>query len=267
MTADPTLFILAAAFLAALVLLVSGRRPASVQAGHLALERIEDGVMTFADGRHRAVLEVGSVNFALLGEGQQRELVAGYAAVLNSLTFPVQILVRATPLDLTPYLAAMEARARREPRERLRRLAYDRMAFLRRLAAERTLLERRFYVVVPADDPGPGAGWRPGHPTGAGRRGEAAALRAATARAAAIRQLAFRCDDLAAQLGRCGLAARRLADGELAQLLYDCWCPELARSQRLRDELTGYAGLTVGSRAGATPGNGRRAGAGERSAP
>jgi hypothetical protein len=43
-----------------------------------------------------------------------------------------------------------------------------------------------------------------------------------------------------AQLGRCGLAARRLSGGELAQLLYACWNPELARVQRLRRDPADY---------------------------
>ena len=244
MIADPTLVALASALVVATLLIFirpAGRRAGSAQADYVAVEAIEDGVLTLAGGHHRAVLEVGSVNFALLGEERRRELVAGYGVALASLTFPIQILARATPLDLEPYLAGAEARARREPDERLRRLAYDRMAFLRRLAAGRTLLERRFYIVVPADAAGPGVAWRPT------RRGaeDGPALRAAAVRATATRQLAFRCDDLAAQLGRCGLAARRLGDGELAALLYRCWCPALARSQRLPRDLADRAALVV----------------------
>ena len=244
MTIDPTLAALALAVAAATILVLirpAGRRTGSAQADHVAVEAIEDGVLTLAGEHHRAILEVGSVNFALLGEERQRELVTGYAVALGSLTFPVQILARATPLDLEPYLAATEERIRREPDERLRRLAYDRMAFLRRLAAGRTLLERRFYVVVPADGPGPAVAWRPGRRA----REDGPALRAAAARATATRQLAFRCDDLAAQLGRCGLAARRLADGELAALLYACWCPALSRAQRLPRDLADRAALVV----------------------
>ena len=247
MTTDPTLVALAVALAVATLLVFlrpAGRRAGSAQADYVAVEAIEDGVLTLVGGHHRAVLEVGSVNFALLGEERRRELVAGYGVALASLTFPIQILARATPLDLEPYLAGAEARARREPDERLRRLAYDRMAFLRRLAAGRTLLERRFYVVVPADNPRPGTAWRSARPG----REDGQAVRAAAARATATRQLAFRCDDLAAQLGRCGLAARRLDDGELAALLYRCWCPTLARSQRLPRDLADRAALVVAAR-------------------
>ncbi len=222
---------------------VAGR--ASVQAEHLALDTIADGVVGFADGRRRAALEVGSVNFAALDGAKQRELVTGYAAVVDSLAYPVQVLVRAVPHDLTPYLAARESRAAREPHERLRRLNRDRNAFVRRLAGSRTFLDRRFYLVIPADDPRPVARFRLPFARGGA---DAGAVPGAT------RQLAARCDDLARQLGRCGLTARRLDDGELATLLYACWCPDLARVQRLRDDLGAYRGLAVARRDGGRPG-------------
>src|SRR5919199_3800449 len=128
---------------------------ATVQGTHLAIETIADGVVTFAGGRRRAVLAVGSLNFATLGEAKQRDVVAGYAAALDSLTHPVQVLARLTPPDLVAYLAARDARAEREPNARLRRVARDRNAYVRRLAGGRLFIDRRFYLVVPADDPRP----------------------------------------------------------------------------------------------------------------
>lgn len=216
-----------------------GRR-ASVQADHLTVEAIEDGVVTLAGEHRRAVLEVDSVNFAMLGEGKRRELVEAYAMVLNGLTFPIQPLMRTTPLDLTRYLEAMEARAERETHEGLLRVARDRVAFLRRLAGGRTLMERRFYVVVPADPPKLAA--LRGARFGGGAKGEAALAEESQA---AARQLAARCDDLVAQFDRCGLKATRLGDLELAQLHYACWCPDLARVQRLRRDLRDYLSLLV----------------------
>ncbi len=68
------------------------RRQASVQTAHLSLESIERGVVRLRDGQYRGVLQVGSVNFGLLGPGQQEALIAGYTGFLNGLGFPVQIL-------------------------------------------------------------------------------------------------------------------------------------------------------------------------------
>ena len=237
-------------------------RAASVQTVHLALEAPEEDVLVLAGGAHRAILEVGSVNFAVLDPPAQEALVAGYAAVLNGLTFPVQLLVRVTHLDLDRYLDDLDARARQEPNPALAHLATDQAASLRRRARSQTLLERRCYLVVPADDAGPG----PGSPWAVlaglfGRRRAAPHVAGAAAR----KQLAFRCDELVGQLGRCGLGARRLRSGELLHLYYACWCPELARTQRLRRDLADYTTLVIG--AAHRPGHGDRGGAPSGTAP
>ena len=206
-------------------------RLVSAQTAHVGLESIDDGVLCLSGGQYRAVLEVGSVNFALQGEVQQEATVASFAAFLNGLSFPVQILMRAVPIDLQTHLVELERRAL-EFAEDLANLARDHAAFLRRLARSRTLLERRFYLVVPADE-GPRRGAYPlSWPFGRKIPGPNAA--------GARKQLTFRCEEIARQLGRCGLAARSLSSVELAQLLYYCWCPELARVQRVRRDLAEY---------------------------
>jgi hypothetical protein len=117
-------------------------------------------------------------------------------------------------------------------------LARDHAAFVQGLARQRTLLERRFYVVVPAQSAVQG-GWRMFVP-GVGHTAEHEPRREA-----ARHQLTFRCEDLARQLGRCGLTVRRLADLELAQLYLECWSPERARAQRFRQQLDDYTTLAV----------------------
>ncbi len=206
-------------------------RLVSVQSAHLGLESIEDDVLCLSGDQYRAVLEVGSVNFALQGEVEQEATVAGFAAFLNGLSFPVQILMRAIPIDLQAYLVELERRAIQLP-ENLADLARDHAAFLRRLAKARTLLERRFYLVIPAEEGSERAAHLLGWPFGR----KTPDLDAA----AAAKQLTFRCEEIARQLGRCGITARRLSSVELAQLLYGCWCPELARVQRVRRGLAEY---------------------------
>jgi adenylylsulfate kinase-like enzyme len=59
------------------------------------------------------------------------------------------------------------------------------------------------------------------------------------------RQLSFRCDEVASQLRRVGIEARRLDDTGLAELYMACWAPERARTQRLRQQLHEYTALVV----------------------
>lgn len=201
-------------------------RTGAIQGVHVDIEAIEDDVVRLASGQYRAVLEVGSVNFGLVGDREQETIVAGFAGFLNSLSSPVQVLIRVLPIDVEGYLAELERRARLLP-EGLANLARDHAAFLHQLVRKRTLLERRFYLIVPAQlgTASRRRGWPMGHKT------------AETGRDDAYRQLNFRCDEAERQLARCGLTARRLGTPELAQLFYACWCPELARVQRLDGRL------------------------------
>src|SRR5262245_33434044 len=64
---------------------------ASVQTARLSLEAIEEEVVLLARGQYRAVLEVSGVHFGLQGETEQEAIVGGFAAFLNSLSFPTQV--------------------------------------------------------------------------------------------------------------------------------------------------------------------------------
>jgi len=210
------------------------RRHASVQGAFLPVEGIRDDFLRLTNGEYRAILEVGSVNLALQGEVEQEATLAGFASFLNGLNFPIQILARALPVDVASYVGAIENRALQLPAH-LADLARDHASYIRRLARSRTLLERRFYVVVPAGGDVSSVNWWPF------RHHPAASADDADAR----QQLTFRCDEVARQLGRSGLSARRLKSRELAELLYTCWCAELARLQRLRNDLAEYDALVV----------------------
>lgn len=213
------------------------RRLSAAQAVHVGLEAIVDDTLVLTGGERRAVLDVGSLNFVLQGEREREATVAGFAAFLNGLTFPVQILVRVLPVDVAAYLDTLEHRAR-ELSGPLADLAYDHVAFVHRLARSRTLLERRFYLVIPARSENRVAptGW-PFH----------AKRHDAVDHGALRRQLTHRCAEVEHQLLRCGLSARRLGNGELVQLLYACWGPDLARTQRLTHALSDYDALVVRS--------------------
>jgi hypothetical protein len=213
-------------------------RHASVQATRLGIESIQNAVIELAAGEYRAVLEVTGVARPFDDDVRLEGLLAGFATFLNGLSYPIQILVRACPVDLTRYVAALEERGREMLTGQLADLARDHAAFVQGLARRRTLLERRFYAVVPSEAVSR-SGWT--RYLSRTRR----SLEDESRREAAQQQLTFRCDDVARQLGRCGLAVRRLADLELAQLYLACWSPERARAQRFRQQLDEYTSLAV----------------------
>lgn len=203
----------------------SGRgRLASVQE-QLPLDEILGDVLLLRGGEARAVLEARPVNFALKSEGEQEAILAGYRRFLNALDYPLQVLVRVARADVEGYLAGL-AHAR-PGSEGMRRLARDHRAFVRHIARERTLLGRRFFVVLPAERiPGP-RGAPPGAPAWRGllrRRGRSPEQRR-SGLAEARRTLSFRSSEVTRGLGSFGVEARRLSGEELAALFREALAP------------------------------------------
>jgi hypothetical protein len=210
---------------------------ASVQSTRLAIHSIQNSVVSLPDAEYRAILEVSGTARPFEDETRLEGVLAGFTTFLNGLSYPLQILARSSPVDLGRYLAALEERGRNEMDGHLAELAHDHAAFIQGLARQRTLLERRFYVIVSAES-ATRSSWM------------SRLLRRPVAddeprREAAHRQLTFRCEDVSRQLARCGLVARRLGDLELAQLYLACWSPERARAQRFRQQLDDYTTLAV----------------------
>ncbi|GAC1323485.1 MAG: hypothetical protein NVSMB2_21240 [Chloroflexota bacterium] len=214
---------------------------ASVQSTRLGIVSIEDGVVVSPDGECHAILEVQGTPSPHGDELRENALVAGFATFLNALSYPVQIVVRATPVDLTGYVASVEERARELGENTLAALAHDHALFVQGLARQRILIERRFYLVVGAEHPArAGQWWQRFRATSAPEHRDDEPRREA-----ARHQLTFRCDEILRQLQRCGLGLRRLGDEELASLYIACWSPERARVQRIRQQLHEYTTLAV----------------------
>ena len=137
-----------------------------------------DGVIGLGDGGAAVAAAVLTVNLALRTPAEQDTLTAAYGRWLNSLTGPVQILIRAGHADLSAAVADLEDTAPALPDPDLEAAALDHAAFLADLAAGRDLLTRQVLLVT--REPrrtGPGAA-RSGSsgPRAAQRTAEAARL-------------------------------------------------------------------------------------------
>lgn len=190
----------------------------------LPLEDIVEGVLCLRGGEYRAVIQAQSVNFALKSEEEQEAVMAGYRSFLNSLSHPIQMLVRILPTNVEPYLAGFRSNVTAQANsEAIRRLALDHETFVRRLARERTLLERRFYLVVPSGETigVTGAIHWPWKRNGRGRDDQHLAV--------VVAQLTARCQEIAQGLTSFGVNSRRLESEELAELWAACLCSQVSQ--------------------------------------
>src|ERR1700726_3843308 len=91
------------------------RQKASVQRDLLRLrETWGDMLCLYAPGSptrrsYRAVLEVAPINLSLKGEDEQEAIIERFGALIRSLSYPLQVLVRNQRLDLSPYMERLLA--------------------------------------------------------------------------------------------------------------------------------------------------------------
>src|SRR3989344_4461548 len=76
---------------------------------HLDIEDIRDNLVILKDGACCLILQTTAVNFSLLSESEQDAIIYAYAGLLNSLTFPIQIVVTTQKKNIANYLALLNA--------------------------------------------------------------------------------------------------------------------------------------------------------------
>jgi hypothetical protein len=109
---------------------------------------VADGVVDLGTDGLALVCRASAVTFALRTPTEQEALVAGFARFLNSLSEPIQILVRAEPVDLSPTIDWLLEDAPGLPHPALEAAARAHARFLAKLAERRDLLAREVLVVL-----------------------------------------------------------------------------------------------------------------------
>ncbi len=128
-----------------------GKKKLAPTQANLPIAEIKDNTVILKDGTLRAVLLVSSINFALKSDDEQNAIIASYVGFLNSIDFPLQIVVQSRRLQIQPYLDMMEKREKELTNELLRVQIADYRAFVSELVEIGQIMTKRFYVVIPYD--------------------------------------------------------------------------------------------------------------------
>src|SRR5215213_3099277 len=124
-------------------------RHGSVQQAHFRIAAIERDTIRLHGHEYRALVECVGVAVHTLPPNEQEATLAGYASFLNALPFPTQLQVRIQRRSLEPHIRAVRQAAQGfEGRRDTGALSLVAEGYLRYQAG---LLDRRCYVVVPAD--------------------------------------------------------------------------------------------------------------------
>lgn len=115
----------------------------------LLFSELRDDMVIMNDGSFRAVIACKSINFDLMSSKEREGIEYSYQNFLNSLYFPVQILIRSQRVDIGPYLERLTAIRKSQENMLLNVLTDDYIDFIDTLSQEANIMDKTFFVVVP----------------------------------------------------------------------------------------------------------------------
>lgn len=116
---------------------------------HLPLADICDDILLYKDGGAAVVMESTSLNFSLLSEKEQEAVIAGYAGIINSLSFAIQIVVRTQRKDISSYMQYLTEASGKITNPGLVRLFQSYKRFILEAVKKKNVLGKKFYIVIP----------------------------------------------------------------------------------------------------------------------
>lgn len=192
----------------------------------LPIADITEDLVIFKNGGAALIMESTSLNFGLLSGREQEAVIAAYAGLLNSFSFPVEVMVRSQKKDITKYIKQLEKSEKDITNPKLKIIMTDYKQFIVEAIKKKNVLSKKFFIVVPftsyelgvaksfVSAINPAAGNKPlPYP------------KSYVIRKAKITLLPKR-DHLMRQMGRLGIVLKHLKDADLVELLYDTYNPE-----------------------------------------
>lgn len=116
---------------------------------HLEIEDIKDDLVLMKDGSCCLILLTTAINFGLLSEKEQDATIYAYAALLNSLTFPVQIVIRSQRKDVTAYLKLIDLELAKQTNKLLHEQIQKYRHFIEEIVKKNNVLDKEFLAIIP----------------------------------------------------------------------------------------------------------------------
>lgn len=178
----------------------------------IAIKGVDDGVLILPGNEYRAVLQTSSINFELKSEEEKDAIVETYQSFLNSLSFPVQIIIRVREMDVDRYLEDYGARLKTEKDAVYKKQIKGYTKFVKELIKTNQILSRQFYIVIPYT------------------------AKDKTSIELVKEQLALSVNIVEKGLETLGMRTRRLESVEVLDLFYSFYNPKQAKLQPLTDQ-------------------------------
>lgn len=194
---------------------------------------IKEGLVILNNGSYRLILSVSAINFSLKSEQEQSSLIFQYQSFLNSLHFPIQIVIQSKRLDLNQYLKKINKLKDAQKNELIAIQTADYIDFVSQLIEMANIMKKSFYVVIGFDPIVIKSG---NILDKLFKKEQPAQLRVSDQEFKRYKeQILERANVVASGLGRIGLRCVQLSTEEIIELFYQIYNPEIADKERFSD--------------------------------
>lgn len=208
------------------------------------IEEIRQDTVLLKDGGLRQILMVGGINFSLKSEQEQNLITQAYQSFLNSLNFPLQIVIHSRKINIERYIGSLDERKAQEQSGLLQDQIAEYQEFIRKFVQENAIMSKTFFVIVPfypvniaAPSKEKVLGFLPFFKK---KQDEDSAKRALADKEAVFKenfsQLSQRVSQIADGLASIGLEALVLNDEQLVELFYNFYNPETVEKEKVGTE-------------------------------
>ncbi len=115
----------------------------------IEIEEVKDDILLMKDYSAATIIEVGAVNFWLLSQEEQSSMIYAYSGLLNSLSFPVQVLIMSKKMDISSYVEYLDIKIKKQNVELIKTLTTSYQNFIKTIVKKNSVLEKRFFFVIP----------------------------------------------------------------------------------------------------------------------
>ncbi len=186
---------------------------------------IVDDIVMYKDGGAAIVLESTSLNFGLLSEREQEAVIAAYAALINSLSFATQIVIRTQRKNIAKYLLQLDQKIADQTNLKLKSLMVSYKRFIEETIKRRNVLGKRFFIVIPLSPLE--LGFTKSMFPGLGNKTQQLSYTKSYILKKAKTVLVPKRDHIIKQTARLGLRVRQLDRKALIDLYYDMYNPDV----------------------------------------
>jgi hypothetical protein len=201
---------------------------------YLSIHDVSNDILILKDCSTALILAVSAMNFGLLAEPEQDAIMYAYAGLLNSLNYPIQIVIRSQTKDVTNYLELLKDEEDSATSDSKRNWIARYRQFVGELIKERNVLDKKFYVSIPATSLEMGL-LPPSTVLPGVSQIDISKIERSVILEKAREILEPKRDYLMQQFGRIGLQSRQLKTQEIIQLFYLSYNPEAAEGQQITD--------------------------------